>query len=49
METKWSVRAKVAQMQHDMSCAAGSDFISKEFVSEKEGQVLKEAPVYIMH
>ena len=36
-------------MENDMRCVSGMEFINRQFVSEQQGQLLKEAPVYIMH
>jgi hypothetical protein len=36
-------------MERDLAMVKGLSDLSKEFVCESEAQLLKEAPVYIMH
>lgn len=49
METTQSIATKVHDMDHALSMSRGIGFINKSFVCEDEKQLLKEAPVYVMH
>lgn len=49
METTGSIRNKKHQMDLDMSRSNGIGFIDKKFVCANDTQLLKEAPLYIMH